>query len=171
MLYIYIYIFRTFRTNLTKHFAFHQDFWKWVNFPRGKWQGGIHLFEGRDPLLLLQFLWFVFWEEDHPNMYTPETNMSPWKGTILTGNTVDGRNPAPVDRWFVPLFTGFYTSQLVKDFFHQQYIFPTIDFQGKTPSVFRGAFFSIPWDPNHLDGGSVFCVRVAFRSSVKFSGG
>jgi len=26
-------------------------------------------------------------------------------------HTVDGRNPAPVDRNFLPLFTGFYTSQ------------------------------------------------------------
>ena len=35
--------------------------------------------------------------------------------------TVDGRNPAPVDRSFISLFTGFYTSQVVQDFFHQQY--------------------------------------------------
>ena len=33
-----------------------------------------------------------------------------------------GRNPAPVDRQFIPLFTGFYTSQVVRDFFHQQYL-------------------------------------------------
>ena len=26
--------------------------------------------------------------------------------------TIDGRNPAPVDRWFIPLFTRFYTSQV-----------------------------------------------------------
>ena len=32
-------------------------------------------------------------------------------------DTVDGRNPAPVDRI---LFTGFHTSQVVQDFFHQQ---------------------------------------------------
>ena len=30
--------------------------------------------------------------------------------------TVDGRNPAPVDRLFIPLFTRFYTSQVVQDF-------------------------------------------------------
>jgi len=36
-------------------------------------------------------------------------------------NAVDGRNPAPVDRWLIPLFTGFYTSQVVQDFFHQLY--------------------------------------------------
>jgi len=34
--------------------------------------------------------------------------------------TVDGRNPAPVDMVKIPLFTGFYTSQVVQDFFHQQ---------------------------------------------------
>ena len=39
-----------------------------------------------------------------------------WK----THHTVDGRNPAPVDMEKLPLFTGFYTSQVVKDFFHQQ---------------------------------------------------
>ena len=37
--------------------------------------------------------------------------------------TVDGRNPAPVDMQNVPLFTGFYTFQLVQDFFHQQYVY------------------------------------------------
>jgi len=35
--------------------------------------------------------------------------------------TVDGWNPAPVDRQFIPLFTRFYTSRVVQDFFHQQY--------------------------------------------------
>ena len=33
-------------------------------------------------------------------------------------HTVDGRNPA---NKFIPLFTGIYTSQVVQDFFHQQY--------------------------------------------------
>ena len=36
-------------------------------------------------------------------------------------DTVDGRNPAPVNMANTPLFTGFYTSQVVQDFFHQQY--------------------------------------------------
>jgi len=35
--------------------------------------------------------------------------------------TVDGGNPAPVDMEKLPLFTGFYTSQVVQDFFHQPY--------------------------------------------------
>ena len=29
-------------------------------------------------------------------------------------HSVDGRNPAPVDRQFIPLFPGFYTSQVVQ---------------------------------------------------------
>ena len=37
-------------------------------------------------------------------------------------DTVDGRNPAPVHMENIPLFIGFYTSQMVvSDFFHQQY--------------------------------------------------
>ena len=36
--------------------------------------------------------------------------------------TVDGRNPAPVDMVNIPLFIGFYKSQVVQDFFHQQYV-------------------------------------------------
>ena len=35
--------------------------------------------------------------------------------------TVDGRNPAPVDILNIPLFTGFYTSQVGQDFFPKQY--------------------------------------------------
>jgi hypothetical protein len=37
-------------------------------------------------------------------------------------NTVDGRNPAPVDRWFIPLVIGFQPSKVVQDFFHPQYV-------------------------------------------------
>jgi len=37
-----------------------------------------------------------------------------------TGDTVDG---APVDMVNIPLFTRFYTSQVVQDFLHQQYEF------------------------------------------------
>ena len=35
-------------------------------------------------------------------------------------DTVDGRNPAPVGMVNIPLLAGFYTSQVVQDFFHQQ---------------------------------------------------
>ena len=43
--------------------------------------------------------------------------------TRLQGSihTVDGRNPAPVDRYFIPFFTRSYTFQVVQDLFHQQY--------------------------------------------------
>ena len=37
-------------------------------------------------------------------------------------DTVDGRNPAPVDGWFIPLFIGFKPSKVMQDFFHPQYI-------------------------------------------------
>ena len=42
-------------------------------------------------------------------------------GGKISNHTVDGRNPAPVDMVNIPLFTWFYTSQVVQDFFHQQY--------------------------------------------------
>ena len=35
------------------------------------------------------------------------------KTTKITLGTVDGRNPAPVDMVNIPLFTRFYTSQVV----------------------------------------------------------
>ena len=38
-----------------------------------------------------------------------------------TTTTVHGRNTAPVDMVNIPLFSRFYTSQVVQDFFHQQY--------------------------------------------------
>ena len=37
------------------------------------------------------------------------------------GTTVDGRNPAPVDRQLILFFTGFSTCQVVLDFCHQKY--------------------------------------------------
>jgi len=36
---------------------------------------------------------------------------------------VDGITPAPVDRQFIPLFIGFYISQVVQDFVHERYDF------------------------------------------------
>ena len=39
----------------------------------------------------------------------------------FSSGTVDGRNPAPADVVDMPVFIGFYTSQVVQDFFHQQY--------------------------------------------------
>ena len=37
---------------------------------------------------------------------------------MLWVTILDGRNPAPVDRWFIPLFIGFQPSKVVQDFFH-----------------------------------------------------
>ena len=37
-------------------------------------------------------------------------------------HTVDGNNPAPVDRWFIPLLIGFQPSKVVQDFLHPQYV-------------------------------------------------
>ena len=34
---------------------------------------------------------------------------------------MDGRNPAPADRWFIPLFIGFQPSKVMQDFFYPQY--------------------------------------------------
>ena len=36
--------------------------------------------------------------------------------------TVDGKNPAPVDSSLSYCLQGFFTSQVVQDFFHQQYV-------------------------------------------------
>jgi len=41
--------------------------------------------------------------------------------TNTAQNTVDGRNPGPIDVVNIPLFTGFETYQLVLDVVHQQY--------------------------------------------------
>ena len=41
----------------------------------------------------------------------------------MKGDTVDGRNPGPVHISNIPLFTEFQTSQVVQDFFHQQYVY------------------------------------------------
>ena len=40
---------------------------------------------------------------------------------LVLGDTVDGRDPAPVDMVSVPSFTRFHTCWVVQDFFHQQY--------------------------------------------------
>ena len=40
---------------------------------------------------------------------------------IETNPTVDGRNPAPSGRWFIPVFIGLQPSKVVQDFFHPQY--------------------------------------------------
>ena len=60
------------------------------------------------------------------DLYKPSSKSGATNNTIhnciTSWDTVDGRNPAPVDEKFIPLFTGFYTSQVVQDFFHQQHL-------------------------------------------------
>ena len=43
-------------------------------------------------------------------------------------HTVDGWNPAPADRKFIPLFKGSYASQVVQDSFNQQYFCDLLKF-------------------------------------------
>ena len=69
--------------------------------------------------------WFVqTWCEK-----SPVANQNPFgrhDGCNSVVHTVDGRNSAPVDIMEnIPLFTGFYTSNVVQDFFHQQYVHPS----------------------------------------------
>ena len=52
-----------------------------------------------------------------------------------TTRTVDGRNPAPVDRWFIRLFIGFQPSKVMQDFFHPQYVGCNSKFVGDCPQV------------------------------------
>jgi hypothetical protein len=54
------------------------------------------------------------------NMPTPKKTTSSSNQRKFR-NTVDGRNPAPVDRWFIPLFIGFQPSKVMQDFFHPPY--------------------------------------------------
>ena len=50
-------------------------------------------------------------------------NPSPPKKTHTdSSHTVDGQNPAPPRMIIIPLFIGFKASQVVQDFFHQQYL-------------------------------------------------
>ena len=69
-----------------------------------------------------------------------------------TDHTVDGWNPAPVDVVDIPELLGFYTSQVVQDFFHQQYYY--IPHQGA--EVARGqrkaiVSIQVAWDKTTKD--------------------
>ena len=59
------------------------------------------------------------------------------------GNTVDGRNPAPVDRWFIPVFIGFQPSKGVQDIFHPRCLWVLItphNFAAWRPWMFSWVF-------------------------------
>ena len=44
---------------------------------------------------------------------------------MIVCDTVEGKNLAPVDRWFIPFFIGFQPSKVVQDFFHPPYVLYT----------------------------------------------
>ena len=48
--------------------------------------------------------------------------------SICWDHTMDGRNPAPADRWFITLFIVVQPSKVVQDFFHSQYIYIYIEY-------------------------------------------
>ena len=113
----------------------------------------------------------------HPNSYRSNTETS--------GGTVDGRNPAPLITWVIPLFTWFYRSQVVVwNFFHQQYDWKISAFvpnlaacnaffatNQPTSSLMSGSEAWWPWPrcgPFPTDGGGGFW---RFQGEVISSGG
>lgn len=44
-----------------------------------------------------------------------------YKYFTTLGDAVDGRDLVPADSYFIPLLSGYYTSQVAQEFFHQQY--------------------------------------------------
>ena len=68
----------------------------------------------------LTLLSFFFLEGSKPIQQESQNHIL--SKTLSKGHTVDGRNPAPVHMVSIPLFTAFCTSQVVQDFFHQQYL-------------------------------------------------
>ena len=76
-----------------------------------------------------EVLWSIFWrlsmlswvkiaeaEEEKKKAQDADGRRMQW---FCRWTRVDGRNPAPVDMVNIPVFTGFHTSQVVQDFFHQ----------------------------------------------------
>ena len=64
-------------------------------------------------------------------------------------HTVDGQNPAPPRMMIIPLFIGFQPSQMVQDFFHQQYdlcrnVFCYFMIIYITPCIDTGNFRGVP---------------------------
>ena len=71
------------------------------------------------------YLWDLFWKNQTWCKCTVSLRDFTCSSALdFVGNTVDGRNPAPVDMVNIPLFTRFYACWVVQDFFHQQYNAP-----------------------------------------------
>ena len=56
---------------------------------------------------------------DHHSLPEQKAELQNALSGILYNTTVDGRNPAPLNMWVIPLFTWFYRSLVVQDFLHQ----------------------------------------------------
>ena len=82
------------------------------------------------------------------NGYIPVFHKSPW---WFNENTVDGQNPAPPRMMIITSFTWFYTSQVVQDFFLQQYLRCShrIFFHFKVKCWRFSMFFSRKWLDMH----------------------
>ena len=75
----------------------------------------------------------------------------------FSGATVDGRNPAPADMVNIPLFTGFYTSQVVQDFLHPQYV------KRGVYSLLMARVWKYPSPLPHLGNASVLAMPQPLR--------
>ena len=85
----------------------------WSYFtPKFSWSYGHLLLTGRDSQL---------WKIRLKITIFGASLLSNWGLLRNHNDTVDGRNLAPVDRYFIPWFAGFHTFLVVQDFSHQQY--------------------------------------------------
>ena len=94
-------------------------------------------------------------------------HLQTWPSFLLCIHTVVGRNPAPVDMVNIPLFTGFYTSQVVQDFFHQQYhhhSFLSVSFQER-------AAYDHPGPTTAMDRRAVEAVQNPWPTTPRAPGG
>ena len=78
----------------------------------------------------------------HPPLKNAHLNKIPrlptWvKISTMAYDTVDGKNPAPVDMVNIPLFARFHTCWVVQDFFHQQFVWKEL----KPPALDTLAFW------------------------------
>ena len=103
----------------------------------------------------------------HGDVWTYSANAAVISSVSHYDLAVDGRNPAPVDMVDIPLFTGFYnTSQVVRDFFHQQY--HTLYFTSHDCFLIRVFWRRLPSRlvPDHGDQDCLYTLRM--KSSPRF---
>ena len=74
-------------------------------------------------LMILERVFLSFWRLIYKSQWRFSCSLIAFGTQNLAAfPTVDGRNPANHQGWwFLPLFIGFQPSQVVQDFFHQQY--------------------------------------------------